>query len=120
MPSRYEPCGLPQMYAQRYGTIPVVHACGGLKDSVTQYNPFSKEGSGTGWKFDAADAAGLQFGLWHSLNTYKNHKAAWTAMMVRCMTLDFSWEKSARKYVEVFKSAKATPPQLNPWPFQAQ
>jgi len=50
------------MYAQRYGTIPVVHATGGLKDSVIQYNPFdtSEDGVGTGWKFDCADAAGLQ------------------------------------------------------------
>ena len=118
MPSRYEPCGLPQMYAQRYGTIPVVHATGGLKDSVVQYNPFDSQGVGTGWKFDEADAAGLKFGLFNSINTYRNYKEAWKDMMVRAMRQDFSWEKIARKYVEVFKQAKSSPPHLNPWPFE--
>merc|ERR1719224_238786 len=59
MPSRYEPCGLPQMYAQRYGTVPVVHATGGLKDSVDQYDPFGN--AGTGWKFDRCDGEGVRF-----------------------------------------------------------
>jgi len=120
MPSRYEPCGLPQMYAQRYGTIPVVHATGGLKDSVIQYNPFdtSEDGVGTGWKFDCADAAGLQFGLWNAINTFKNYKEDWSKMIKRCMRMNFSWEKSAVKYVDVFKAAKAAPPYINPLPFE--
>lgn len=120
MPSRYEPCGLPQMYAQRYGTIPVVHATGGLKDSVVQYNPFdtSEEGVGTGWKFDRADAPGLQFGLYNAVNTYKNYREAWDKMVVRAMRVNFSWEKSATKYVDVFKAAKASPPYVNPLPFE--
>jgi len=120
MPSRYEPCGLPQMYAQRYGTIPVVHATGGLKDSVIQYNPFdtSEEGVGTGWKFDCADAPGLQFGLYNAINTFKNYKEAWKKMVVRAMRMNFSWEKSAVKYVDVFKAAKAAQPYVNPLPFE--
>jgi starch synthase len=120
MPSRYEPCGLPQMYAQRYGTIPVVHATGGLKDSVVQYNPFdtSDEGVGTGWKFDCADAPGLQFGLYNAINTFKNYKEAWSKMVIRAMKMNFSWEKSAAKYVEVFKAAKAAQPYINPLPFE--
>jgi len=120
MPSRYEPCGLPQMYAQRYGTVPVVHATGGLKDSVVQYNPFADTdtGFGTGWKFDEADAAGLQWGLWNSLNTYRNYRDSWNKMVQRCMQTDFSWEKSAAKYAEVFKLAKQAPPFVNPWPFE--
>jgi len=89
MPSRYEPCGLPQMYAQRYGTIPVVHATGGLKDSVEQYDPFNN--AGTGWKFDRCDAEGLKFGLWHALDTYKHHKEAWRSLVRRAMEKDFSW-----------------------------
>mmetsp|Transcript_28839 Transcript_28839/g.65344 ORF Transcript_28839/g.65344 Transcript_28839/m.65344 type:complete len:655 (-) Transcript_28839:258-2222(-) len=120
MPSRYEPCGLPQMYAQRYGTVPVVHATGGLKDSVIQYNPFqdTDTGYGTGWKFERADSAGLQFGLWNALNTYRNFKDSWSKMVVRCMEQDFSWEKSAQRYVEVFKQAKQSPPFINPLPFE--
>jgi starch synthase len=63
-----------QLYAQRYGTVPVVHATGGLKDSVVQYNPFqdTDTGYGTGWKFECADAEGLKFGLWNSINTYRS------------------------------------------------
>jgi starch synthase len=115
MPSRYEPCGLPQMYAQRYGTIPVVHATGGLRDSVVQYDPFNDEG--TGWKFDRCDAEGLKYGLWNALNTYKNHKEAWAKVVKRAMTTDFSWKRSAKRYVEIFKWAKMDPPYQRPHPF---
>lgn len=121
MPSRYEPCGLPQLYAQRYGTVPVVHATGGLKDSVIQYNPFqdTDTGYGTGWKFDRADADGLKFGLWNALNTFRNFKASWKKLMARCMQQNFSWEKSASRYVEVFRKAKADPPYISVWPFES-
>mmetsp|Transcript_40308 Transcript_40308/g.126886 ORF Transcript_40308/g.126886 Transcript_40308/m.126886 type:complete len:286 (-) Transcript_40308:23-880(-) len=115
MPSRYEPCGLPQMYAQRYGTVPVVHATGGLKDSVIQYDPF--QNTGTGWKFDCCDAEGLKYGLWNALNTYKNHKDAWAGIVRRCMEQDFSWERSAKRYVEIFKWARMDPPFHQPIPF---
>lgn len=115
MPSRYEPCGLPQLYAQRYGTVPVVHATGGLKDSVEQYDPFSD--AGTGWKFDTADAAGLQYGLWNAINTYKHHKESWNKLVLRCMQQDFSWERSAKRYVEICKWAKIDPPYHQPIPF---
>eukprot|EP00802_Teleaulax_amphioxeia_P009246 Tamp_09262.p1 GENE.Tamp_09262~~Tamp_09262.p1 ORF type:complete len:705 (-),score=126.08 Tamp_09262:87-2000(-) len=117
MPSRYEPCGLPQMYAQRYGTIPVVHATGGLKDSVEQYDPFGGEnggGTGTGWKFDRCDGEGLKFGLWHALDTYKNHKEAWKAMVKRAMETDFSWDNAAKRYLEIFNWAKIDPPHHQP------
>jgi len=133
MPSRYEPCGLPQMYAQRYGTVPVVHATGGLKDSVVQYDPFAdaevkeeeegekevveKEGHGTGWQFSTADAEGLKFGLWNALHTYKHFKDSWKKIVKRCMKTDFSWELSAKKYEQVFQWAKMDPPVINPWPF---
>ena len=85
MPSRYEPCGLPQMYAQKYGTVPIVHATGGLKDSVEQFCPF--ENKGTGWKFDRADPEGIKYGLWNALNTYKNHPDAWQLLRKRCMNM---------------------------------
>ena len=120
MPSRYEPCGLPQMYAQRYGTVPVVHATGGLKDSVIQYDPFaeSEEGVGTGWLFDMFDADGLKFGLWNAINTFKHFKEAWNKMVVRCMKMNFSWDRSATRYVEVFRWALDAPPHVNPLPFE--
>jgi len=108
MPSRYEPCGLPQMYAQKYGTVPIVHATGGLKDSVEQFCPF--EETGTGWKFDRADTEGIQWGLWNALNTYKNFPESWDKLRLRCMKQDFSWDRSARRYHEIFKWAKMDPP----------
>lgn len=119
MPSRYEPCGLPQMYAQRYGTVPVVHATGGLKDSVVQYDPFAKDpaGVGTGWQFDTFDAEGLKFGLYNSMLTYKNYKEAWQKMIVRCMSMNFSWDRSAARYVKVFREALSGPPHISPLPF---
>uniref|UniRef100_A0A7S0F130 Uncharacterized protein n=1 Tax=Hanusia phi TaxID=3032 RepID=A0A7S0F130_9CRYP len=121
------------MYAQRYGTVPVVHATGGLKDSVVQYDPFAdaevkeeeegekevveKEGHGTGWQFSTADAEGLKFGLWNALHTYKHFKDSWKKIVKRCMKTDFSWELSAKKYEQVFQWAKMDPPVINPWPF---
>eukprot|EP00293_Proteomonas_sulcata_P014869 CAMPEP_0184292952 /NCGR_PEP_ID=MMETSP1049-20130417/4590_1 /TAXON_ID=77928 /ORGANISM="Proteomonas sulcata, Strain CCMP704" /LENGTH=361 /DNA_ID=CAMNT_0026600875 /DNA_START=114 /DNA_END=1199 /DNA_ORIENTATION=- len=123
MPSLYEPCGLPQMYAQRYGTVPVVHATGGLKDSVVQYDPFADgnetdtSGVGTGWQFDSADAEGLKFGLWNALHTYKHYKESWQRIMKRGMLTDFSWERSAKNYLQVFEWALMDPPYINPWPF---
>ena len=108
------------MYAQRYGTVPVVHATGGLKDSVIQYDPFaeSEEGVGTGWLFDMFDADGLKFGLWNAINTFKHFKEAWNKMVVRCMKMNFSWDRSATKYVEVFRWALDAPPHVNPLPFE--
>jgi starch synthase len=122
MPSKYEPCGLPQMYAQRYGTVPVVHATGGLKDSVVAYNPFANatngQDGGTGWQFDAPDAGGIRFGLWNALHTYKHFPESWVELMKRCMRKDFSWDLSAKKYEQVFHWALGDAPFVNPWPFQ--
>ena len=116
---RYEPCGLPQMYAQRYGTVPVVHATGGLKDSVLQFDAASTAGSqGTGWLFDMFDAEGLKWGVYNAIKTFKHDKPAWDAMVVRCMKVDFSWDRSALKYVQVFRAALAAPPHVNPLPFE--
>ena len=81
MPSRYEPCGLPQMYAQRYGTIPIVHATGGLKDSVEQYERVEgKPSKGQGWKFGNCDASGLKWGLGAAIDVYKGQRDEWDAI----------------------------------------
>ncbi|EKX43398.1 hypothetical protein GUITHDRAFT_73067 [Guillardia theta CCMP2712] len=119
MPSRYEPCGLPQMYAQRYGTIPVVHATGGLKDSVQQFE--WREGGetvGTGWKFGNCDANGLKWGLWNALEIYKKKPEVWDNLRKRCMEQDFSWIASAKKYIQLMEWATMDPPKHEPWPFR--
>eukprot|EP00283_Hemiselmis_rufescens_P004277 CAMPEP_0173428992 /NCGR_PEP_ID=MMETSP1357-20121228/7817_1 /TAXON_ID=77926 /ORGANISM="Hemiselmis rufescens, Strain PCC563" /LENGTH=737 /DNA_ID=CAMNT_0014393101 /DNA_START=137 /DNA_END=2353 /DNA_ORIENTATION=+ len=120
MPSRYEPCGLPQMYAQRYGTIPVVHATGGLKDSVDQYEPPGEDGEeskGTGWKFGNCDSGGLQWGIHNALTVYKKNPKDWEAVVTRAMSKDFSWDKSAEKYEQIFDWVQMDEPVQRPWPF---
>mmetsp|Transcript_15598 Transcript_15598/g.35967 ORF Transcript_15598/g.35967 Transcript_15598/m.35967 type:complete len:737 (-) Transcript_15598:235-2445(-) len=120
MPSRYEPCGLPQMYAQRYGTIPIVHATGGLKDSVDQYEHPAEEGGeskGTGWKFGNCDSGGLQWGIHSALSVYKKQPEAWEALVTRAMSKDFSWDKSAEQYEQIFDWVQMDEPVERPWPF---
>lgn len=102
MPSRFEPCGLNQMYALRYGTVPVVHSTGGLVDTVVPYDPAT--GAGTGFRFDHADATGLLWALDQALAVYRD-RSAWKQLMRRGMAQDFSWERSARSYLEVYRQA---------------
>jgi starch synthase len=99
MPSRYEPCGLTQMYAMRYGAIPIVRATGGLDDTVVDYDERTRTGSG--FKFDDADAAALGRAVRRAIAAYK-HKDAWLDLMGRAMRLDFSWPNSARRYVQLY------------------
>lgn len=104
MPSRFEPCGLNQLYAMNYGTIPVVHAVGGLRDTVHPFNPF--EESGLGWTFDSAEAGKLIHALWNCLLTYREYKNSWEGLQRRGMTQDLSWDKAAQNYEEVLVAAK--------------
>ncbi|KAK8334890.1 hypothetical protein V6Z12_A09G016700 [Gossypium hirsutum] len=104
MPSRFEPCGLNQLYAMNYGTIPVVHAVGGLRDTVQQFNPF--EESGVGWTFDSADAGKLIHALGNCLLTYRQYKTSWEGLQIRGMKQDLSWDNAAEKYEEVLVAAK--------------
>ncbi|XWS40885.1 hypothetical protein CRYUN_Cryun17cG0034500 [Craigia yunnanensis] len=104
MPSRFEPCGLNQLYAMIYGTIPVVHAVGGLKDTVQPFNPF--EESGLGWTFDSADANKLIHALGNCLLTYRQYKESWEGLQRRGMMQDLSWDNAAQKYEEVLLAAK--------------
>ncbi|CAI5497885.1 unnamed protein product [Closterium sp. Naga37s-1] len=89
MPSRFEPCGLNQLYAMRYGTIPVVHATGGLRDTVQDFNPFANEGKGdgTGWTFSPLTKEAMMGGLWTAIQTYREHKDSWARVMERGMLL---------------------------------
>jgi starch synthase len=107
MPSRYEPCGLNQMYSMRYGTVPVVRAVGGLVDTVHPYDHHT--GQGTGFLFSDYDPWALYIALRRALDTYRN-PAVWRALQTNGMTRDFSWERSAREYVTVYKRVLSTRP----------
>lgn len=104
MPSRFEPCGLNQLYAMMYGTIPVVHAVGGLRDTVQPFDPFNE--SGLGWTFDGAEANKLIHALGNCLFTYREYKESWEGLQRRGMTQDLSWDHAAEKYEEVLVAAK--------------
>ncbi|CAN8269775.1 unnamed protein product [Cochlearia groenlandica] len=104
MPSRFEPCGLNQLYAMNYGTIPVVHAVGGLRDTVQQFDPYSE--TGHGWTFDSAEAGKLIHALGNCLLTYREYKESWEGLQRRGMTQDLSWDNAAEKYEEVLVAAK--------------
>lgn len=102
MPSRSEPCGLTQMYALRYGTVPLVRSTGGLADTVEPYD--AADGRGTGFRFEHADGTGLVWALDQALTTHAD-PAAWRGLMRRGMTRDFSWERSAREYEGLYQRA---------------
>jgi starch synthase len=104
MPSRFEPCGLGQMAAMRYGSVPVVRAVGGLADTVRDYNP--ETGEGTGFTFTDYDDMALYTTLVRAIETYR-HPSIWRKLQVACMRQDYSWAASARKYVELYARARA-------------
>jgi len=101
IPSRYEPCGLTQMYSLRYGTIPVVRATGGLDDTIREFNPVA--GTGNGFKFEAYTEAALVGCLDRALARWKD-QAAWARLMENAMAEDFSWGRSARAYLDLYLS----------------
>lgn len=104
MPSRYEPCGLNQMYSQRYGTIPVVRTTGGLADTVTPYSP----GAGTGFQFEAYEPEAMVAALDEALAVYRN-PVAWRGLVRRAMAMDFSWEAAAKEYERLYEAARVRP-----------
>ena len=101
MPSRYEPCGLNQMYSLTYGTVPVVRETGGLADTVTPFN--EKTGEGNGFIFKKYDADAMFKELKKALNFFEDKKT-WVKIMRNGMKLDFSWNSSAKKYVDLYKT----------------
>ncbi len=100
MPSRYEPCGLNQIYSLKYGTIPVVRATGGLDDTIDE----QPAGGGTGFKFWGYDSEAFLDAILRALGTFQN-KGEWTQMMKRGMAQDFSWDKPAVEYARVYQRA---------------
>jgi len=100
MPSLFEPCGLSQLMSLRYGTIPIVRETGGLKDTVDAYNRF--ESTGTGFSFTNYNAHEMLNTIRYAQDVFVNNKREWNKIIDRGMAVDFSWEKSAEKYGELY------------------
>lgn len=100
VPSRFEPCGLTQLNAMHYGTVPVVRETGGLKDTVDPYNKY--ENSGNGFTFDRYDADLLKDCIERAKDLYFNGRAQWDEMVIRDMGKDVSWENSAKQYLAMY------------------
>ncbi len=101
MPSVSEPCGLSQMIAMRYGTVPIVRETGGLKDTVFPYNKF--EGTGRGFTFSDINANDMLWVIREAVALYFDNKAAWKGLQKEDMTADFSWNNSAKQYLEIYQ-----------------
>jgi starch synthase len=102
IPSRFEPCGVTQMEAMRYGAIPVVRKTGGLADTVQDFDP--RKNTGNGFVFEKFSSHALFGAIVRALETFK-YKKIWQELMKRAMRADFSWEASAKKYLELYKKA---------------
>jgi starch synthase len=102
MPSRFEPCGLGQMLAMRYGSVPIVRSTGGLADTVCDWDP--RTGVGNGFSFERYDRWALFAAIVRALENYR-YPETWRKLQVNGMTADFSWQASARKYVELYRRA---------------
>ena len=100
MPSAFEPCGLSQMMAMRYGTVPVVHETGGLKDTVRPYSDF--DGIGDGFSFSAYNSKALMLAIDEAIKVYFAERNVFEKIRHRCMTKDFSWDKSAQTYLKMY------------------
>ncbi|MFN2292416.1 MAG: glycogen synthase [Anaerolineae bacterium] len=105
MPSRVEPCGTNQLVAMHYGSVPIVRATGGLADTVQDYDP--RTGQGTGFVFHDYDRWMLFAAIVRAIETFK-HRDLWRQIQLRGMRADFSWERSARKYIDLYRRAIAT------------
>lgn len=103
MPSKSEPCGLSQMSACRYGTVPIVRATGGLKDSIRD----NAQPDGIGFVFEEYSAGGLLGAAYRAIDLYKD-KQAWKALCIRAMEEDFSWDRSAGVYAEMYENISAS------------
>jgi starch synthase len=103
MPSRYEPCGIAQMIAMRYGCVPVAHETGGLADTVRdpELGPHP-----TGILFAEASASSLAFGMRRALSRFA-HPESWRALQITGMREDFSWHRSAREYLSLYERLAA-------------
>jgi starch synthase len=106
MPSRYEPCGLGQMIAMRYGTVPIVHKTGGLADTVTPFNP--KTGEGTGFVFDRYESTALSWGVSTAVELFQKKKL-WRTIVENAMRQEFSWQHSVKEYMVLYRKTLRAP-----------
>lgn len=102
MPSAFEPCGLSQMIAMRYGSLPIVHEIGGLKDTVTPFNPIEKTGNGFG--FVQFDGYTLTQTVKQAISLYQNDRKTFDQLVLSAMTEDFSWASKAQHYVTLYET----------------
>jgi starch synthase len=102
MPSQFEPCGLSQMIAMRYGSVPIVRETGGLRDTVLSYNEFS--GEGNGFSFFNYNAHDMLHVIERAIGYYKNRKDVWKTLQERGMKGDYSWNHSAKEYIKLYQS----------------
>jgi len=103
MPSRYEPCGLNQIYSLKYGTVPVVRATGGLEDTIEAFD--ATTGRGTGFKFQAYEGPALLGAIQQALDMFRNDPAMWRRIQMNGMAKDFSWQASAMEYARLYEVA---------------
>lgn len=101
IPSRYEPCGLTQMYCQKFGSVPIVRATGGLDDTVDDFTPAT--GAGTGFKFEAAESGALVESVRRAVRAYGD-RPQWEKIIRTGMSRDFSWRRSGEAYLELYRS----------------
>ena len=106
MPSKYEPCGLNQMYSLRYGAVPVVRRTGGLADTVTEYDPATR--TGTGFVFSGYDPGQFKAAIDRALQLWPK-KSEWKRLMLNGMKQNFSWAEPAKKYVKAYRELGALP-----------
>jgi starch synthase len=104
MPSRFEPCGLNQLYSLKYGTLPIVHAVGGLANTVVDAQPENiSGGTATGFSFDRPNARRLSDTLTVAYDMYRNRPDIWRQMQQTGMAQDWSWDRSAQDYVDLYR-----------------
>ncbi|MCL2225618.1 MAG: glycogen synthase [Defluviitaleaceae bacterium] len=102
MPSVYEPCGLGQLFAMRYGTVPLVRKTGGLADTVTHFDPKTRKGNG--FLFEDCVASGLMWAIRQAVDCY--HSPDWNTVVKNAMTGDYSWQSAAKEYVDMYEKIK--------------
>jgi starch synthase len=108
MPSRFEPCGLNQMYSLQYGTVPIVRKTGGLADTVKDWDEYKWDydsEAGNGFVFTDSTAQGMLSTIWRCLHVYYNYPDVWKKIQINGMIQDFSWNNSAKKYIDLYQKA---------------